>query len=318
MKATARAAGLLVLGTTLVATPEARAGAHTWDVWEVFSNADGSVQFVEIHETNGGNTEIGIGGHMMISNPSGKTYTIQTTLPPTTGLKFFLIATPGFAALPGAPTPDEIVPAGSLLLAQATDSSMAYSPFDTATWTAGTLPLDGIHSLTRTAVGSAMVSAVNSPTNYAGATGSVDASGSGSLPGIPDGTTGQPLRVSKVAADGSTLSVSWDTTTCTGGVDNQILYGQRSGFPAVSGGTYTLQGGTCNIGTASPYTWTGTPTPTDGSGLIWFLVVSENNANKEGSWGKYDATHERSGPGTNGASNVCGITDRSVSNTCGH
>jgi len=28
MKATARAAGFLVLGTTLVATPEARAGTH--------------------------------------------------------------------------------------------------------------------------------------------------------------------------------------------------------------------------------------------------------------------------------------------------
>jgi hypothetical protein len=45
------------------------AGAHTWDVWEIFSNADGTIQFVELREANGTAFETGIGGHPVIANP---------------------------------------------------------------------------------------------------------------------------------------------------------------------------------------------------------------------------------------------------------
>jgi hypothetical protein len=120
-----------------------------------------------------------------------------------------------------------------------------------------------------------------------------------------------------LTADGTSLSVSWDTAACTGEVDHQILFGNRSGLPAIAGGSYTLQGGQCNIGTASPYAWTA-PSASDGSGLLWFLVVAENNAGKEGSWGKWNAASERNGTGTNGSSGVCAITDRDLTNACGH
>lgn len=292
------------------------AGSHTWDVWEVFSNADKTVQFVELKETNGTPGETGLAGHIMTANPTGHTYTIQNNVVPPTTNKSYLMATAAFAALPGAPTPDEIMPPN--FLTPAADTSCVYPPWDTATWAVGALPTDGINSLTRTAVGSALTPATNSPKNYAGVTGTVDASGGGPLPGVPDGVIGSPVRVDKLAADGSSLSITWDTAACSGELDHQILFGQKNGFPGSPGGTYTLQGGRCDIGTASPFTWTPTPDASDGSGLVWFLIVAENNALREGSWGKYDAANERNGPGTNGASNVCGVTNRDVTNVCGH
>jgi hypothetical protein len=112
--------------------------------------------------------------------------------------------------------------------------------------------------------------------------------------------------------------VSFDTGTCSDGNDHQILYGQRSGFPAALGGQFTLLGGTCSIGTASPYAWSGTPSASDGSGLLWFVVVGENNVGKEGPWGRQTGGTERSGPGTNGSSNVCSITDKDTASTCGN
>ena len=39
----------------------ALAGIHTWDVNEVFSNADGTIQFVELWESQGFTSEVGVG-----------------------------------------------------------------------------------------------------------------------------------------------------------------------------------------------------------------------------------------------------------------
>jgi len=162
------------------------------------------------------------------------------------------------------------------------------------------------------------LTAANSPRNYAGATGSVDASGGGALPGVPDGVTGTAMLASKLAADGSSISVAWDAATCSDSNNHQILYGEKLGFPAVPGGTYTLLGGTCGIGSTSPYAWTPTPSSNDGNGLIWFLIVTKNASGTEGPWGTYNGTAERNGPGTGGSSNVCTTTSKSLAGTCGH
>lgn len=291
-----------------LAAPAAWAGAHTWDVWEVFSNADGTIQFVEIREANGTNFETGIGGHAILANPSGNTFTIPASVASPTANKSYLIATPGFAALPGAPTPNAIENTGFLFAP--TDTSVQYNPYDTATWTAGALPTDGIHSLQRTGPGLPLVVSTNSPTNYAGTTGSVNAAPP--IPGVPG------LLVSKVTSDGASLQITFNTATCGDGNDHQILYGDRSGLPAALGGTFTPLGGACSIGTTSPYGWAGTPNAADGSGLLWFLVVGEDNAGKEGPWGQQSGSLERSGPGTGGASNVCSATAKDTASTCGN
>ena len=298
----------LAVAVSLVA-PSVWAGAHTWQVWEVFSNASGTIQFVELREAAGTPGETGIGGHQILANPSATSYTIVNSVASPTSNKSWLLATPGFAALPGAPTPNEIKASGFLF--QLTDTSVAYTPFNTATWTAGLLPTDGIRSLQRPGPGQALaVTLANSPTNYAGQTGSVNAAPP--IPGVPG------LTVGKLAADGSSLEISFNTATCGDGNDHQILYGEKSGFPAALGGTFTLAGGTCNIGASSPYTWNVTPDAADGNGLVWFLVVGENNSAKEGPWGTQTGSLERAGPGTNGASNQCAVTNKDTASTCGN
>src|SRR5262245_14163533 len=69
----------LGLALCLSLAPAALAGAHTWDVWEVFSNASGTVQFVELKDPVG-TAEDFIGGHQIQGNPSATVYTIQNNL----------------------------------------------------------------------------------------------------------------------------------------------------------------------------------------------------------------------------------------------
>lgn len=153
----------------------ALAGIHTWDVNEVFSNADGTIQFVELWEANGTAGETGVGNGTITSNTQSHSFGNGAVAGPTTN-KYYLIATQGFADLPGAPTPDEIIPAGKIPFFNVAGDTVAFGGFDS--WAFGAVPTGGTQSLHKlTGQG------VNSPTNYAGVTGSVDASPAG--PTIP-------------------------------------------------------------------------------------------------------------------------------------
>lgn len=166
----------LVLLTTLLVGPalSAQAGIHTWDVNEVFSNGDGTIQFVELWEANGTPGETGVGNATVSTNTNTFVMSEGAVAPPTTN-KFFLLGTAAFAALPGAPTPDAIIPAGMVPFFNTAGDTVAYLGFDS--WVFGAVPTNGTDSLDRiTGVG------VNSPTNYAGTMGSVDASGPPSVP----------------------------------------------------------------------------------------------------------------------------------------
>ena len=149
----------------------ARGGSHTWDVNEVFSNADGTIQFVELREANGTPNEVGVGGHIVSADVTGESFVIASNVPSPTSNRHLLFATAAFAALPGAPTPDQIIPAGSVPFFSTSGDTVRYQPWDVFTF--GPVPTDGINSMNRT--GTAV--RPNSPTNYAGQTGSVDASG---------------------------------------------------------------------------------------------------------------------------------------------
>src|SRR5262245_10001647 len=108
-----------LIGTA--AGPAAYAGEHTWDVWEVYSNADGTVQFIELRETNGGNTENGVNGNAVSVSPSGHSITIPNPVVGGTAFHSYLIATPAFRTVPGNPTPDLELPAANFIVA-ATDT----------------------------------------------------------------------------------------------------------------------------------------------------------------------------------------------------
>ena len=292
------------------------AGSHTWKFVEAFSNADGTIQFIEFGELNGAAAEFAIQTHTMSSN--SKLFSIGgSALTGSTAFKRFLVATPAFAALPGAPTPDRILPAGSVPFFSRVNDTLACSGWPSMIFTAGQLPTDGIHSLTAAANGtcSPCTVTVNSPKNYAGVTGSVDASPP--PPGVPD-TGLTPVTAAKLDAAGASLSVSWDTATCSDTNGHEIVYGSASQLPAALGGSFGVTGSECSVGATSPYTWTSVPDASDGSGLLWWLLVVKDASNREGSWGNASGAAERNGPGANGSSGQCGVTTKSVSNTCGH
>src|SRR5439155_26372765 len=129
--------------------------------------------------------------------------------------------------------------------------TISVSVYDTLIFTAGSLPTDGTNSLNKDPNDSTDTTfvAVNSPTNYAGQTGSVIAV-SGPPP-VPDGTRGTtPLTVSAGNPDASSLLVSFDTRSCTNAADYHILYVDRRNLPTAPVGTFSLLGSVCGIGGA--------------------------------------------------------------------
>ena len=168
---------LLLSALALGLASAAQAGTHTWDVNEVFSNADGTIQFVELREANGTPGETGVGNGSISSLVQGETHSFGNgaVTGPTTN-KYYLIATQGFADLPGAPTPDEILPPEDVPFFAVAGDRVSFVSYDNFDFQLLTVPTNGTDSLNRTYPGNTSgVVAVNSPTNYAGATGSVDA-----------------------------------------------------------------------------------------------------------------------------------------------
>jgi hypothetical protein len=162
------AAGLFSL--FILTAGSVSAGIHTWDVNEVFTNADGSIQFVELRDNGTTGNETGVTGGTISSLT--QTYAIVPEGPVVapTNAKHYLIATQAFADLPGAPAPDAIISPANIPFFTAASDSVAFGGFDTLVVTSA--PTNGTDSF-----GAGGVIALNSPTNFAGATGSVDASG---------------------------------------------------------------------------------------------------------------------------------------------
>jgi hypothetical protein len=295
----------------LGASVPALSGVHLWRVKEIFSNADGTIQFIEIATCCGSTSEFFLAGQALTSN--SHSFVFPANVSGTTLNKHVLLATSGFAALPGAPAPDHII--ADHFFATGGDT-IAFSVYDTLLFGAGQLPTDGTTSLNKDPDTAVRTLALNSPTNFAGQTGSVNAAGG--PPAVPDGTKGTTAMTAlALTRDGSSLRISFDVTSCTGAADHQIVYGQRSGLPTTPGGIYRPLGGVCRIGKTSPYDWAGVPEPTDGGNLIWFLVVATDSSGVEGSWGVDSDGRERTGPGNNGASGTCAVV-KDFTNACGH
>lgn len=156
-----------VAGGLLIAGP-ALATHHLWEIVEVFSSADGTIQFIELHTTfTAQNFLQGVD-----LSSSCHTYTIPANLPSSvTANKRVLFATPGFAALPGAPAPDYIIPGPFFDPYDATITINLVSS-DILTFSSTALPTDCVNSLHATAGGSLSIGAMT-PTNFAGLSGSV-------------------------------------------------------------------------------------------------------------------------------------------------
>ena len=158
---------------TLVALTGATAPAffHLWRFTEFFSNADGTVQFIELQSS--GPSETQANGAVFSSASTGKSITLTTNLSGSTSNKRLLLATAGFASLPGAVPPDFPtipLPANFFNPAGDTVSLFHHQPIDSKTFSS--VPTDGVMSR----VYPSNTLAINSPTNFAGQSGSVNLS----------------------------------------------------------------------------------------------------------------------------------------------
>jgi hypothetical protein len=146
----------------LLAVDAAQASFHTFAIETIYSNADGTVQFVVLRETQGLPGENAWSGHSFTSTHAGvtKTFPFPNDLPSNrTGGKAVLVATQGFAALHFI-TPDYVIPNSFI----GTDGgTLNYAGVDQVSY--GPLPSDGASAITRTGA-----AAPNIATNFAGAT----------------------------------------------------------------------------------------------------------------------------------------------------
>ncbi len=122
------------------------------------------MQFVELIGTKD-DQEL-LGGHLLTSNSSSYTFIGHLPASNTDG-RSVLVATTAFADLPGAPTPDYILPDSFLSFQNDTINYGA----DTDVVGYGLLPTDGSTSIDRNGT-----PGTNSPRNFAGVSGSIDAS----------------------------------------------------------------------------------------------------------------------------------------------
>lgn len=139
----------------------ASAGIHTWDVREVYSNATGTIQFIELIDNGTGGAEFGVGNGSLTSGAKSHAWTNGAVTGPTNG-RSYLIASATFAALPGAPVPDVIIPVAKMPFFNPAGDTITFAGGIDA-WTFGAVPTDNVSSLDR-------VSGIGTktPKNYAG------------------------------------------------------------------------------------------------------------------------------------------------------
>lgn len=153
-----------VLTTLLLAASVASATFHLFRIEQIYSSADGVVQFVVMHESGGANGENFWANQMFTSRVGNatKSFTFPSNLPNSnTAGRRVLIATQGFAAL-GLVTPDFVIPNGFLPTANGT---VNYAGVDQVVY--ASVPADG------KAIDRNGVVIPNVATNFAGVSASV-------------------------------------------------------------------------------------------------------------------------------------------------
>jgi serralysin len=166
----------LIRGLTLIVAlalcDRAQAAFHIWNIAQVYSNSSGTLQFIEMFTTAGGQQFVN--GQSITVNNTANTLHNMFNIPSSPNYSsidsanhFLLFGTAGLQAA-GGPAPDFIIPNGFLFTA---GGSINF--FGTSGTTNGlsypALPTDGIHALTY----NNGPQVVNSPRNYSGQTGQV-------------------------------------------------------------------------------------------------------------------------------------------------
>jgi Ca2+-binding RTX toxin-like protein len=201
---------------------------HLYDINELYSNASGTVQFIELR-VGGANGESRWRGVTLTSSSGSQTHSFSfpTDLPSSaTANTTVLVATRGFADL-ALVTPDFIVPDGFLFPAGGT---VDFGGADAVTH--GPLPLDGASSWQR---GGSTAAAT--PSNFAGATARLPAA----LPRVT-GTPGDDSLVGS-ARDELIEGLAGNDSLKGGGGSDMLLGGSGDDAVYSGPGNDTLDGG---------------------------------------------------------------------------
>lgn len=201
---------------------------HAYSINELYSNADGSIQFIEM--TVGGEDGEGFwAGHFISSSQGGTSHRLNfpSNLPSQeTANTKVLIATQGFADL-GIVSPDFIIPAAFLFT---NGGTVNFAGVDSFTYSS--LPTDGTTSLSRNGSKTAA-----SPTDFAGATGKVTSGNSAGSAAI-QGSSGNDTLASTTGND---------SIDGGGGADTAVYSGPRADYSLGKTATsYTIKD---NVGT---------------------------------------------------------------------
>ena len=164
------AAGLVAL---FAATP-ARAVFHLWQIEEIFSNANGSIQYVEFFSSS--QFPQNLMAQHVLDSLQGTTVVDNFTFPSDLGSPtqdhFFLVATPAFEAAAGIKPDYTFAPNQVFIHLGVTDTirieQASTTPF---TFDPSALPTDGTHALLAMGGVFPAVVAAASPTNFAGKQG---------------------------------------------------------------------------------------------------------------------------------------------------
>jgi hypothetical protein len=169
-----RATCLLIAAVTgLLLADLAGAASHLWRFSEFYSSPDQTVQFIEMKEIGGSDNELRIANHWFATNSYNLDHSelLGSDLEPPTANQKFLVGTESYAALPGVPQPDYVLPDGII---DPSGDTVVWWLYQTIGIPPGVMPSDGVHSITVVDPSTESYSVgVNSPTNLAGDTGTV-------------------------------------------------------------------------------------------------------------------------------------------------
>ena len=197
-------AAVMVASALLTFCGAARASFHLWQISEIYSNASGTVQFVELSSAFPGQNFL-TGHFISTTGATTQTFTFMADLPFDTTNRHFLVATQGFANL-GVVTPDYIVPNGFIPAA----GNVNFASVDMVNYAA--LPTDNIRSIDRFGT-----PAVNSPTNEAGVSASVQPPAAPQLLGLQPGIGQIAVSISPPNGVPAGLMPTSYTATCNPG-----------------------------------------------------------------------------------------------------
>jgi hypothetical protein len=243
---TSRPLRFLLAAAAAMVAATASAEYHTFRIEQIFSSADGTIQFVVLHESLGMNGESLWSGHTLTSTQGAttNTYIFPRDLPggscgyygctpsPTADHRV-LVGTASFAAL-GLVQPNFTVPDGFILPA----GTLNYANVDMINYTS--LPTDGVSAMDRSG---ASVPAV--ATNFAGQSAPVvTAAAAANYQGLwwnspANSESGWGLNL---AHQGDTIFASWFTYNTSGKGWWLVVTLAKTGPNTYSGDLYTTTG----------------------------------------------------------------------------